>query len=165
MILSTATPESPLLFQCVFIFGRRRSPTANLTVLPAGRCQKQIWAPLWLLAGIMHALEFSVENMTKNRHPYKQKTDAKLPHCPTPRLLGRPFFSYDFIRGQIIPTEILLTHSGSFTAEWIFIQFMNCIGRKGTEQFLDELPWALASKRQRYLHTFSLNSSISKIRA
>lgn len=163
MILSTATPESPLLFQCVFIFGRRRSPTANLTVLPAGPCQKQIWAPL--AAGWNNACTW----VQRRKHDKKQTSVQTKVWCQTPSLSNSQTSWKAILQLWLYQgsdhTHRNSTHSGSFTAAWIFIQFMNCIGRKGTEQFLDELPWALASKRQRYLHTFSLNSSISKIRA
>lgn len=94
MIKSTTISASPPLFHCILSFGKERSLIANLIMLPAGWCQKQILAFLCLLTRIMQALDFGTKSMIKNRHPYKHEYNAKLPHCPTPSeiLLPPDFF-------------------------------------------------------------------------
>lgn len=118
MILSTATPESPLLFQCVFIFGRRRSPTANLTVLPAGRCQKQIWAPL--AAGWNNACTW----VQRRKHDKKQTSVQTKDWCQTPSLSNSQT-SWKAILQLWLYQGSDHTHRNSTNSLWLLHSWMN----------------------------------------
>lgn len=91
--------------------------------LLTSRCsQQQIWALLWLLAGIMHAFELSTQNMTENRHPYKQKYSAKLPHCPTPSELQT---SWNTILQLLFYQGSDHTHRNYANSLWFLHSWMN----------------------------------------
>lgn len=139
MIKSTTVSASPPLFHCILSFGKERSLIANLIMLPAGWCQKQILAFLCLLTRIMQALDFGTKSMIRNRHPYKTRVQCQTPPLsnsqwnPTSSRLLRKLALIYFYQGSNH------THRNYINSFWLLHSLMNfhsvheLAGRKGTD--------------------------------